>query len=122
MMRSGIAALLLGLLCWCADVALAQTNDGTPNAPVLLVDVDHRQGVSLDGDWHAIVDPYATGLYDFHGKLRTNGYFKNEKQGNGGPVEYDFAKFPTLRVPGDWNTQRESLFFYEGPIWYEKDF
>jgi beta-glucuronidase len=25
-------------------------------------------------------------------------------------------------VPGDWNTQRESLFFYEGPIWYQLDF
>jgi beta-glucuronidase len=25
-------------------------------------------------------------------------------------------------VPGDWNTQRESLFFYEGPVWYERDF
>jgi beta-glucuronidase len=25
-------------------------------------------------------------------------------------------------VPGDWNSQRESLFYYEGPIWYQKDF
>jgi beta-glucuronidase len=25
-------------------------------------------------------------------------------------------------VPGDWNTQRESLLYYEGPIWYERDF
>ncbi|MBV8377390.1 MAG: beta-glucuronidase, partial [Verrucomicrobia bacterium] len=23
---------------------------------------------------------------------------------------------------GDWNTQRESLLFYEGPIWYQKEF
>jgi len=29
---------------------------------------------------------------------------------------------PTLKVPGDWNTQRESLFYYEGPLWYERDF
>ena len=38
------------------------------------------------------------------------------------PTEYDFSKAPTLKVPGDWNTQRESLFFYEGPVWYERDF
>ena len=38
------------------------------------------------------------------------------------PTEYDFAKAPKLKVPGDWNTQRESLLFYEGPVWYEKDF
>jgi beta-glucuronidase len=25
-------------------------------------------------------------------------------------------------VPADWNTQRESLLYYEGPIWYERDF
>ena len=101
----------------------AQTPGPQSNAPTLLVDVDHRQTVSLDGDWHTIVDPYATGLYDFHGKLRNNGYFKNEKQQpSGPPIEYDFSKSAALQVPGDWNTQRDSLFFYEGPIWYEKDF
>ncbi|HWY71196.1 MAG TPA: glycoside hydrolase family 2 TIM barrel-domain containing protein [Terriglobales bacterium] len=102
-------------------IALAQPDDGS-NKPTLLVDVDHRQQISLDGDWHAIVDPYGSGLYDFHGKLRNNGYFKNEKQASNGLVEYDFAKSSTLRVPGDWNTQRESLFFYEGPLWYEREF
>lgn len=100
----------------------AQVESDQSHAPTLLVDVDHRQTVSLDGEWHTIVDPYATGLYDFHGHLRRDGYFKNGKQNGGEPLEYDFAKSPTLRVPGDWNTQRESLFFYEGPIWYEKDF
>jgi beta-glucuronidase len=70
-----------------------------------------------------IVDPYGTGLYTFHGELRTDGYFMNGKQAPGGePVEYDFQKSPVLQVPGDWNTQRESLFFYEGPLWYQRDF
>ena len=36
--------------------------------------------------------------------------------------EYDFSRAPKLKVPADWNTQRESLFFYEGPVWYERDF
>jgi beta-glucuronidase len=88
-----------------------------------LVNIDHRQTISLNGDWHTITDPYATGLYNFHGKPRTDGYFMNGKQESGGePVEYDFRKSPGLHVPGDWNTQRESLFFYEGIVWYEKDF
>ncbi|HKT23369.1 MAG TPA: glycoside hydrolase family 2 TIM barrel-domain containing protein [Terriglobales bacterium] len=101
----------------------AETGDPASSNTTLLVDVDHRPAVSLDGDWHMIVDPYATGLYDFHGKLRNNGYFKNEKQQPGGPpIEYDFSRSAALHVPGDWNTQRDSLFFYEGPIWYEKDF
>jgi beta-glucuronidase len=92
-------------------------------ATTLLVAVDHRPTVSLNGEWHTIVDPYGTGLYTFHGELRTDGYFMNGKQAPGGePVEYDFRKSPILQVPGDWNTQRESLFFYEGPLWYERDF
>ena len=114
-------AMLILLLILTAAIALAQPDDGSKK-PILLVDVDHRQQISLDGDWHTIVDPYASGLYDFHGKLQKNGYFKNQTQGSNGLVEYDFAKSPTLRVPGDWNTQRESLFFYEGPIWYEREF
>jgi len=89
----------------------------------LLAAVDRRPTISLNGDWHTIVDPYGTGLYNFHGKLRADGYFMNAKHAPGGePVEYDFKSSPTLQVPGDWNTQRESLFFYEGPVWYEKDF
>jgi beta-glucuronidase len=119
-----IRILLLGCVLWGSfGVTLAQVTEARSSSPTLLVDIDHRHSVSLDGDWHTIVDPYATGLYGFHGKLRTDGYFKNEKQSSGGRlIEYDFAKSPSLRVPGDWNTQRESLFFYEGPIWYEKDF
>src|SRR5579859_2513431 len=118
-----VAALSSFLFLLVSDYrTFAQAESDQSHAPTLLVDVDHRQTVSLDGEWHTIVDPYATGLYDFHRHLRRDGYFKNGKQNGGEPLEYDFAKSPTLRVPGDWNTQRESLFFYEGPIWYEKDF
>ena len=92
--------------------------------PTLLVDVDHRTTISLDGDWHAIVDPYDNGYYDFRMQPRKDGYFLNQKRGRGDKrlVEYDFEASPTLQVPGDWNSQRDSLFFYEGTIWYEKDF
>jgi beta-glucuronidase len=91
--------------------------------PTLLAAADHRPSINLNGAWRTIVDPYATGLYTFHGKLRTDGYFMNGKQAPGGePVEYDFQKSSFLQVPGDWNSQRESLFYYEGPIWYQKDF
>jgi beta-glucuronidase len=99
-------------------MAQASKSDTT----TLLVNVDHRNTISLNGDWHVIADPYGTGLYDFHQHLRPNGYFMNEKRVEGSPLEYDFAKSATLRVPGDWNTQRESLFMYEGPMWYQRDF
>jgi beta-glucuronidase len=90
----------------------------------VLVDVDHRKALSLNGDWHYIVDPYDGGLYNFHREIRKDGYFLNAatRSGDNTLVEYDFSKSPTIQVPGDWNTQRESLFNYEGLMWYQRYF
>jgi beta-glucuronidase len=104
-----------------ATPALAQTQ--SQNNTTLLVDIDHRPAISLDGDWHTIVDQYSTGIYTLHQELRKDGFFMNAPfDPNGHPQDYNFANAPTLRVPGDWNTQRPELLYYEGPIWYEKDF
>jgi beta-glucuronidase len=94
------------------------------SASTVLVDVDHRSSVNLNGDWHSIVDPYATGLYTFHHELREDGFYLNgaAEPGSDHLVEYDFAKSPTLKVPGDWNTQRAGLFYYEGLVWYQRYF
>jgi beta-glucuronidase len=83
--------------------------------PIVLTGADMRPATSLNGEWHTIVDPYSNGF---------SSYFRNQKQqpGDTRPIEYDFSKSPALQVPGDWNTQRESLLYYEGPIWYERDF
>jgi beta-glucuronidase len=85
---------------------------------------DRRPALSLNGEWASIVDPYFSGLFSFHHEEKPNGFFLNRKPqaGDPFPTEYDFSKVPKLNVPGDWNTQRESLLFYEGPIWYERDF
>jgi len=90
----------------------------------VLVDVDHRQNLSLNGDWHFLVDTYATGLYTFHHELRKDGFYLNgaAEPGSDNLVEYDFSKSPTLKVPGDWNTQSDRLFYYEGLVWYQRDF
>lgn len=92
----------------------------------LLVDVDHRAATSLNGDWHYLVDQSGRGLYAVDGKVRDDGYARNrhpvivgERKGF---EEYDFATAPTMKVPGDWNTQDKTLFRYEGVVWFEKDF
>ena len=94
------------------------------SASTVLADVDHRQSASLNGDWHFIVDPYQTGLYTFHHELRKDGFYLNgaAETGSDHLVEYDFAKSPTLKVPGDWNTQSAQLFYYEGLVWYQRYF
>jgi beta-glucuronidase len=105
--------------------ALAQPSAGnTANAPIVMTGTDRRPALSLDGEWASIVDPYFSGLFSFHHQEKTNGFFLNRKAqpGDPFPTEYDFSKAPRLKVPGDWNTQRDSLLFYEGPMWYERDF
>jgi beta-glucuronidase len=93
-------------------------------APITLTGVDRRPVISLNGEWSSIVDPYFSGLFSFHHEEKKNGWFLNQKAkpGDPFPIEYNFDSAPKLKVPGDWNTQRESLFFYEGPIWYEREF
>ncbi|MGA7831393.1 MAG: glycoside hydrolase family 2 TIM barrel-domain containing protein [Terracidiphilus sp.] len=108
MFLSAIAAALLAVPGAWASPALG-------SAPIVLTGADLRPALSLDGEWKTIVDPYANGFF---------GFFRNEKAkpGDTRPTEYDFSKSPALRVPGDWNTQRASLLYYEGTIWYEHDF
>ena len=114
-----LCVVLIGVLC-AVRVSRAQASEGT----MVLTGADRRPAMSLNGEWASIVDPYFSGLYSFHHEEKKNGWFLNykAKPGDPFPTEYDFAKAPKLKVPGDWNTQRESLFYYEGPVWYEKDF
>ena len=69
-----------------------------------------------------IVDPYGNGLYDSKGKVRNNGFARKRSRLIHPPRRIQFREIFTLQVPGDWNTQRDSLMYYEGPLWYEKDF
>jgi beta-glucuronidase len=99
------------------------------STPTVLVDVDHRTSQSLNGPWHYILDPYSAGLSDFQGAINKHGFFENREPeansnttANNGLVEYSFSRSPTVRVPGDWNTQNIALLNYEGLFWYQRDF
>jgi beta-glucuronidase len=115
--------LALGLLAWSSKGITVAAEQWQPHPSTVLAAADQRHSTSLDGPWHYIVDPYGNGLYDSSGRIRENGFAQNAKSADKNRlIEYSFAKSPTLQVPGDWNTQRDSLFFYEGPLWYQKDF
>jgi beta-glucuronidase len=89
----------------------------------LINNTEGRKTISLDGQWQTIVDPYESGYYDYRYQPSDNGYFKNAKpKSKSELIEYDFDKSATLKVPGDWNTQSDQLFFYEGTVWYKKSF
>ena len=96
----------------------------------LLVNVNNRTITSLNGEWNYIVDPYETGYYSFHSEIYDqknprsisaffNNYHTDDKSEL---VEYDFDKSPLMKIPGDWNTQDEKLFYYEGTVWFKKSF
>src|SRR5712664_4239246 len=89
----------------------------------LIANTDGRTTISLDGQWQTIIDPYETGYYDYRYQPSANGYFKDAKpKTKSDLIEYDFDTSESLKVPGDWNTQRERLLLYEGTIWYKKSF
>jgi beta-glucuronidase len=117
-------ARILVLSALSATAIAAQAAAAAGSAPIVLTGADRRPALSLDGDWATIVDPYFSGFYSFHHQEKADGWFLNKKAlpADKGPIEYDFSKAPKLKVPGDWNTQRESLFYFEGPVWYERDF
>ncbi len=84
-----------------------------------------RQGASLNGRWQALIDPYEAGYYDFHlNPIKDGGLGANRApQNKGDKFELAFLPAtPTLAVPGDWNTQRPELLWYEGSIWYRHEF
>ena len=88
-----------------------------------LQNVYSRNITSLNGYWQTIVDPLDVGYYDYRMNFNKYGYFKNQQAES--PldlIQYDFSTEEQLVVPGDWNTQKKEFFFYEGSIWYKKDF
>lgn len=96
----------------------------------LITNVLNRHLTSLNGAWNYIVDPYETGYYNFHSKVydqeevgSPSAFYNNYHAKNKSElVEYDFDKSPVMKVPGDWNTQKENLFYYEGTVWLKKSF
>jgi len=97
----------------------------------LITNIPNREkSTSLNGNWNYIVDPYETGYYSFHAEVydqknpgSTSAYYNNyhpkDKQEL---VEYDFDRSPVMKVPGDWNSQKENLFYYEGTVWLKRSF
>ncbi|MBR3455798.1 MAG: beta galactosidase jelly roll domain-containing protein [Bacteroidaceae bacterium] len=88
-----------------------------------LANVLSRETMSLNGAWHYIVDVQEEGYYDYRMNPTRWGFFRNAKpQKPEDLIEYDFDKAATMQIPGDWNTQDERLFFYEGTVWFKTSF
>jgi beta-glucuronidase len=118
---SGIAVLILFLFVNTGFVFAGED---------LMVNAYNRPFQSLNGNWKYIVDPYENGFYNYRYEAfdkavnpAASAYFTNSKpRDKTDLIEYDFDKSEELSVPGDWNSQKEKLFYYEGTVWYKKSF
>ena len=104
------------LLCTCLTSTQAEVITQVAN-------ITARKTTSLNGQWSYIVDVQEEGYYDYRMNPTPWGFFQNAKpQRPEDLIEYDFDKAPTMQIPGDWNTQDERLFFYEGTVWFKRSF
>ncbi|MFD1630007.1 glycoside hydrolase family 2 protein [Pseudopedobacter beijingensis] len=88
-----------------------------------------RKHISLNGRWNYIIDPYEMGYYDYRHepfdqtKSGKGGFYDDRKQVDKSElIEYNFDLSPTMKIPGDWNSQAEKLEFYEGTVWFRQKF
>jgi beta-glucuronidase len=121
-----IVPVLLVLGCW----FLARPADA---GETVIADAFARHFTSLNSSpsnqWHIIIDPYDTGYFDYRRQpydaaFPLTGGFAVDRlaQNKSELVEYNFDTSPTLTVPGDWNSQTDKLFYYEGSVWYRTKF
>lgn len=103
--KSLSAAAVCLSLCSAAMADYAVEDLGTGLDPFV------RSGVSLNGDWSYVVDPQDMG------ESGGGKFFVDVRQDGKALIQHDYDAAPRMRVPGDWNTQDEKLFFYEGKVW-----
>ncbi len=118
-MKKQLLAILGTLLLACTQSIYAQQT-------VNIMNIADRNTTSLDGLWQTLVDPFENGYYDYRLQPYDGGYaqdksYKKEDRTNT-LQEYSFDGADELFVPGDWNTQKPELYYYEGTVWYRKRF
>ena len=114
--------VLTVLLCLASGLNSAAQNRRAIEVPQLQ-NVMSRQVMSLNGKWNYIIDVQEEGYYDYRMNPTRWGFFQNAKPKRPEDlIEYDFDAAPTMTIPGDWNTQDQGLFFYEGTVWFKKSF
>jgi len=119
-MKHTIISLMLGII---ATIFPAYELYSQEQELSLIQNIEAREKLTFDGTWKIIVDPLENGYYNHRYLPHKEGYFKNAKmQSPSDLIEYDFDTDVELNVPGDWNTQLEKLYYYEGTVWYKKSF
>ncbi|MEP7095434.1 MAG: beta-glucuronidase, partial [Flavobacterium sp.] len=113
--------IVLILLLFTASIFSADAQEN------LIVNTAGRKNVSLNGTWHYIIDPYDTGFYDYRFKERPENdpgaYWNNSESKDPAKwTEHGYKDPYCIQVPGDWNSQDRIFQYYEGTVWYQREF
>jgi len=85
------------------------------NGQTAMINFQSRNLASLNGDWNVIIDP--TGIGEWR-----QVWLEKKPQKKTDFFEYSFEGGPVLKVPGDFNSQMRELAYFEGTVWYKKQF
>lgn len=88
---------------------------GNLHAQTAMMNVGARNTTSLNGKWTVIIDPGGAGDYK-------QVWEEKKPQKKTDFIEYSFEGGPELNVPGDYNSQMCELTYFEGTVWYKKQF
>lgn len=80
-----------------------------------MVNVQSRNLTSLNGEWYLLPDPTGSGDWK-------QVWLEAKPQKKTDFFEYSFEGAPVLKVPGDFNSQMCELTYFEGTVWYKKEF
>jgi len=117
--------LVLAAACFaCSAVAAAEET-----SPVL-VDADMRPAMALDGAWSWSIDPYRTGLKNFHGDApspaarRYNDFDVTEAMRHDPKAlyEFDMDRAPVVHLPQSFLTYSPEMRHYNGLVWNQRRF
>lgn len=84
-------------------------------AQTAMANVKSRNLTSLNGNWQVILDPTGGGDY-------RQVWQEKKPQKKTDFFEYSFEGGPELKVPGDFNSQMCELTYFEGTVWFKKQF
>ena len=84
-------------------------------AQTAMINVESRNLTSLNGNWNAIIDP--TGIGEWR-----QVWLEKTPEKKTDFFEYSFQGAPEMKVPGDFNSQKCELSYFEGTVWYKKQF
>ncbi len=107
-----ILLLFIGLFAWTVGLRAADEPVREVPAPQ---NVYARNVVSLNGPWHYFMDVQDIGAW--------SGFGNNAKPKRPSDlIEFSYDESPVMNIPTDWNTADPQLLFYEGTVWFGREF